>query len=109
MNPKLAYIDYTTYGTLMVMELRQRGIVVAGGKTLDDFLSRNKMEDFPVLLYHAGVKQQHLLREIPKRFPHLTMGGVTSPTSGGDYKGSNFTIFCYDSVDAIEIFVREHQ
>ena len=108
-KPRLAYIDYTACGTLMVINLRERGIIIAGAETLDDFLTKNRMEDFPALLYHPGIKQQHLLREIPKKFPHLKIAGITSPTSGGDYLSSNLPVFSYNSIDAIEKWIRENQ
>lgn len=109
MKPRLAYIDYSIYGTLMVINLRERGITIVGAETLDDFLTKNRMEDFPALLYHPGIQQQHLLREIPKRFPHLKIACVTSPTSRGDYLSSSLPIFSYNSIDAIEKWVRENQ
>lgn len=108
-EPKLAYIDYTTCGTLMVMELRQNGVTVAGASSLDDFLSRNDLMKFPVLLFHPGVKQQHLVPQVMRDFPHLKVALVTSPTSGGDYFGSDLHVFCYDSGNAIEKWVRENQ
>ena len=108
-EPKLAYIDYTHFGALMVIQLRENRIDVAGASSLDDFLSRHDLKEFPVLLFHPGVKQQHFVSKVMKDYPHLKVAFVTSPTSGGDYFGSDLLVFSYDSVKAIEEFVRKNQ
>ncbi len=108
-NPKLAYIDYSTAGSQMVIELWERNLEIAGAESLDDFLTRNDMQDYPVLLFHPGVNQQHQLRELPERFPHLKIAIVTSPTSGGEYLNLGSIVFGYNHLDAIEKWVRENQ
>ena len=65
---KVAYIDYTTYGTLMVLQLRENGIDLVGADSLDDFLSRHDLKEFPVLLIHPGRSNQPLVPKIVKDF-----------------------------------------
>ena len=106
---KVAYIDYTTYGTLMVLQLRENGIGIVGADSLDDFLSRHNLKEFPVLLIHPGRGNQPLVPKLVKDFPHIKIALTTSPTSEGDYFGSDIPAFGYSSIRAIEEFIRENQ
>lgn len=108
---KVAYIDYTCGDGLMPLLLRERGLELVGAETLEIFLQKHNLTDFQALLYHPGVKQQHMVFEVAKRHPSLKIALVTFPTQGGDYPiielhRRNILIFTYDAVDEIEKFVR---
>jgi len=111
MEPKCAWIDHCVdLNVLFAMELRQRGIQLDARRTLDEFLSEFDLKDYPVLLYHPGIKEQHNLQKVVEKYPDITLALITAPCSGTDYKRiqSDIPIFTYD-VDSVEKFIRDNQ
>ena len=112
-EPRAAWIDYTTGGSLTIMGLREGGIELCVANTLSDFQRKFSLENFPVLLFHPGVEHQHEVGEIKSKYPQLVFAIVTNPFGASDYKAfrrsNDLSVFGYDKIDAIERFIRENQ
>lgn len=111
MNPKCAWIDYCRgQNFLFAFELRERGIQLDEGDTLDEFLSNFDLNDYSVLLYHPGRENKHMIREVTEKYPNTKLALITAPSSGVDYGkiGSDLPCFTYN-VNAVEKFIRENQ
>ena len=109
MKPKCAWIDHSADSVLFALELRQRGIQLDVRATLDLFLEDFDLKDYPVLLYHPGINEQHKIKEVMEKYPNLNVALITAPCSSGEYKlpaGTKF--FTYNS-DSVEKFIRDNQ
>jgi hypothetical protein len=110
-KPKCAWIDICgELNVLFAMELRQRGIQLDTRSTLEEFLQEFNLNDYPVLLYHPGIKEQHRLKEVIESYPNTKVALITAPCSGSDYKKiqSDIPTFAYE-VDYVEQFIRDNQ
>lgn len=112
MNKKLAYIDYkagTLVVTMLVRELRNRGINVDFDKTLEQFLQERDLSNYSILLYHPGIKHQKSIEIIRSEYPDITLALITSTGSTGEYLIPDTPIFDYKSVDEIVKFIMDHK
>jgi hypothetical protein len=114
---RLAYIDHMEASGLFAMILRDRDIDVKAAGSLEEFEEKYNLEEFPVLLFHPGVKKQHEFLEVREKYPNLVIAGITSPGSDQDYnifkksreqrKGFDLRIFTYFGVEDIEEFLKQ--
>ena len=108
MTLKCAWIDHEGYNHIeLVGELKERGIRVEPRATLDLFLQDLDLNDYPVLLYHPGIRAQHRLREVVERFPHTTVAVIVQSCSREEYQKYDLPILSYNP-DEVAEFVRKN-
>jgi len=109
MKPKCAWIDHEGYQHIEFWkELERREIQVDVGATLDTFLQHFDLNDYPVLLYHPGIRQQHRIKEVVERYPNTTVALIIDSCSLKDYRQFEIPVLNYD-VDSVERFIRDCQ
>ncbi len=117
-EPRLAYIDYSMWASgLFAMNLRDMGIDIKASGSLEEFEENYDLNEFPVLLFHLGLENQHKFLEVREKYPNLVIAGITSPGSDKDYnifkkgrkqrKSFDLRIFTYLDVEDIGEFLKQ--
>ncbi len=111
MKPKCAWIDYEGgLHVLFAMELREKGIQLDARSTLEEFSQEFDLNNYPVLLYHPGLKRQGTIPEVVAQYPKTKVALIISPCSSTDYTNlnSDMPCFTYDA-ESVAKFILENQ
>jgi hypothetical protein len=87
---RCAWIDHTgAYDTLFGMRIACMGVDITSARKLEEFRSTNNLNDFSVLLYHAGIGQHHNVPRVIRENPTLNIAFLTLGEGPFESKISN--------------------